>query len=154
MSKKYCCARLEQVLKQQPTCLYEDSSGYWLKTGDDMDPDSIISISNCPFCGKRLEDKPRFVEITAHEIIGAVDINDNMAQGKCPRCAVKLVDGQCMISTLNVGIPDFIGQDPNDLRGQTLSAGGPGKLVDCWKCPECGFSIAKENKTYICRKER
>lgn len=23
----------------------------------------------------------------------------------------------------------------------TMSPGGPGKLIDCWKCPECGYSI-------------
>lgn len=43
--------------------------------------------------------------------------------------------GQAMAQTLT-GIPDF----PGDQHAVTLSPGGPGRLIDCWKCRECGHS--------------
>lgn len=57
----------------------------------------------------------------------------------CPKCPDRptLIQGQALISTLVPGEPDF----PGDPMGVTLSAGGPGKLVGCWKCPECGYSV-------------
>jgi len=36
-----------------------------------------------------------------------------------------------------VGIPDFIGDD----RIVTMSYGGSGKLITCYKCPKCGHSV-------------
>ena len=36
------------------------------------------------------------------------------------------------------GIPDFIGGDV-----VTMSPGGPGRLIDCMKCVECGWSVTK-----------
>lgn len=53
----------------------------------------------------------------------------------CPRCIVPLVKGQAMASTFT-GSPDFA----SDPRAVTLSPGGPGNLVDCMKCPDCGYS--------------
>jgi hypothetical protein len=35
------------------------------------------------------------------------------------------------------GYPDFIGG-----KCVTLSPGGPGRIVTCWKCPKCGYSFA------------
>lgn len=52
----------------------------------------------------------------------------------CKKCYVPLERGQAMVSTW-VGAPDFPGG-----AVVTLSPGGPGKLVDCLKCPKCGFS--------------
>ena len=34
------------------------------------------------------------------------------------------------------GIPDFIGSK----EVVTVSPSGSGKLIECWKCPKCGYS--------------
>lgn len=57
---------------------------------------------------------------------------------KCRRCDVQMVDGLALAQTLVPGAPDFIG----DTEASTYSVGGPGELIDCWKCPSCGHSIA------------
>ena len=53
---------------------------------------------------------------------------------KCPRDGTRLERGKAMQSTLVDGSPDM---------GEvvTMYEGGPGKIVDCWKCPHCGYSI-------------
>ena len=52
----------------------------------------------------------------------------------CNRCGGEMKPGQALESTL-VGEPD-------DLGGVvTVSPGGPGKLVPCMKCAECGWSV-------------
>ena len=53
---------------------------------------------------------------------------------RCKKCQTVLQPGIAMVSTL-VGEEDDIG------GLVTLSPGGPGRLVDCNKCPECGFSV-------------
>ena len=53
---------------------------------------------------------------------------------KCNRCGGEMNPGQALESTL-VGEPD-------DMGGcVTVSPGGPGKLVPCMKCAECGWSV-------------
>ena len=59
---------------------------------------------------------------------------------RCPRCDVDLVPGQALQNTLVAGLPDFPGQ--TDIEGQTLSPGGPGRLVDVRTCPDCGYSVS------------
>ena len=51
-----------------------------------------------------------------------------------PRCGGEMKPGQALESTL-VGEPDDIG------GCVTVSPGGPGKLVPCMKCAECGWSV-------------
>ena len=52
----------------------------------------------------------------------------------CTRCGGEMKPGQALESTL-VGEPD-------DIDGcVTVSPGGPGKLVPCMKCAECGWSV-------------
>ncbi len=55
---------------------------------------------------------------------------------RCPKCNVPLVKGQAIQQTYSAGTPDF----PGETRGMTMSPGGPGKLIDCLKCPDCGWS--------------
>lgn len=55
----------------------------------------------------------------------------------CTRCKVKMKPGQAMTSTWR-GMPDFSG----DRYPVTMSPGGPGRVVRCWKCPKCGHSIS------------
>jgi DNA-directed RNA polymerase subunit RPC12/RpoP len=55
---------------------------------------------------------------------------------KCPRCKVKLKKGIAIEQTFS-GMPDFLSS--KDVV--TLSLGGSGKVINCWKCPKCGYSI-------------
>lgn len=54
----------------------------------------------------------------------------------CRRCGGPMKPGLAMGQTFRSGSPDFIG-------GQvvTMSAGGPGKLIECLKCADCGHSV-------------
>jgi hypothetical protein len=61
---------------------------------------------------------------------------------RCPKCYVTLKLGKAIAQTATAGVPDF----PGDKHASTYSAGGPGKLVDCLKCPECGWSITEKMK--------
>ena len=64
----------------------------------------------------------------------------------CPRCkAGKLRPGKAIEQTWVAGIGDFDSRE----FGITMSAGGPGKLIDCLKCDACGYSIR-----YIDRSDR
>jgi len=58
----------------------------------------------------------------------------------CLKCDIEMIPGKAIQQTVAGGIPDF----PGDKFGSTISAGGPGVLVDCWKCPDCGRSISKD----------
>lgn len=57
----------------------------------------------------------------------------------CRKCKTDMVLGIATAQTYVVGMPDF----PNDTRASTFSAGGPGKVIDCWKCPDCGHSVTQ-----------
>ena len=56
---------------------------------------------------------------------------------KCKECNIDLEDGYALQDTLT-GIPDFIGS--NEVC--TVSPGNA-KLVECKKCPLCGYSVKK-----------
>ena len=60
-----------------------------------------------------------------------------LVEHKCKKCngAMKLSKA---IEQTYTGLPDF----PNDQYPVTLSPGGTGRLVDCLKCCECGWSIS------------
>ncbi len=51
----------------------------------------------------------------------------------CQKCGGEMKPGKALAQTVT-GIPDL---------GEvvTLSPGGPGKLIDCLKCAECGHSV-------------
>lgn len=57
---------------------------------------------------------------------------------KCsrPRCNGKMSQGVAMQQTYS-GSPDFHGGEV-----VTMSPGGPGRLIGCWKCAACGWSVA------------
>lgn len=48
----------------------------------------------------------------------------------CPRCNVPMKPGIALAQTYHA-------------RGMTHYPGGPGKVVECWKCPKCGGSESK-----------
>ena len=56
---------------------------------------------------------------------------------ECIKCGEVLVEGKAIENTYT-GVGDF-----GDHDIMTVSAGGPGKLIDCLKCPSCGWSITK-----------
>ena len=56
----------------------------------------------------------------------------------CRSCKLTMYPGKALAQTLT-GSGDF--HDDDDVV--TLSPGGPGKLIDCWKCPQCGRSVEK-----------
>lgn len=56
---------------------------------------------------------------------------------ECHRCGVEMINGFAIEQTYAGGSPDF----PSDTHAVTFSAGGPGRLIPCWKCPSCGFSV-------------
>jgi len=58
----------------------------------------------------------------------------------CNKCKITMEPGIYTKQTWVPGIPDFIGDDPNTGL-QTMHAGGKGKIGQCLKCPECGYSI-------------
>ena len=55
----------------------------------------------------------------------------------CQKCNTPMVAGKALAQTFVGGMPDF----PGDTHASTFSAGGPGELIDCLKCPNCGRSI-------------
>lgn len=52
----------------------------------------------------------------------------------CRRCGAQMGNGIAMQQTYTCGSPDF---------GEcvTFSPGGPGRLIECRKCPACGWSV-------------
>ena len=55
--------------------------------------------------------------------------------GRCKPCGGEMKPGQAIAETLT-GVPDF-----PDGEVCTVSAGGPGRLIDCLKCSACGWSV-------------
>lgn len=56
----------------------------------------------------------------------------------CAKCKIPMKPSKAIKQTYVGGTPDFPGKPETIV---TMSAGGPGKLIDCLKCPECGKSI-------------
>lgn len=59
---------------------------------------------------------------------------------KCIKCGGEMMPGKCIEQTWRWH-HDFPG-DQLGQRGQTMSPSGPGKLADCLKCVECGWSVS------------
>lgn len=57
----------------------------------------------------------------------------------CRKCGGPMVPGIATGQTFTPGTPDF----PGDKTACTVSAGGPGVLIDCMKCETCGWSVTK-----------
>lgn len=54
----------------------------------------------------------------------------------CKRCGGKMKRGIAIAQTVT-GCPDFAGGPV-----VTMSLGGTGRLIRCWKCMSCGWSVA------------
>ena len=55
----------------------------------------------------------------------------------CRRCGGEMQPGIAMGQTYTAGAPDF----PADREGVTMSAGGPGVVIEARKCSACGWSV-------------
>jgi len=60
---------------------------------------------------------------------------------KCKKCGGTMKPGKAIEQTWT-GTPDF----PGDAHCVTMSPGGTGKLIDCMKCAECGWSMTSNVK--------
>lgn len=58
-------------------------------------------------------------------------------EATCRRCGGEMQPGIAMGQTYTAGAPDF----PADREGVTMSAGGPGVVIEARKCVDCGHSI-------------
>jgi hypothetical protein len=56
----------------------------------------------------------------------------------CQHCGTPMRPGLAIEQTYLVSV-DFPGEPPS--TGCTMSAGGPGTLVNCMKCSACGWSV-------------
>lgn len=59
------------------------------------------------------------------------------AKQLCRHCGGRMLPGISTDQTYVGGTPDF----PGDVRAITFSAGGPGKVIECRKCENCGWSV-------------
>lgn len=60
---------------------------------------------------------------------------------QCKRCNVPLVEGEALQNRL-AGLPDFIG-DTGREAVCTVSYSREADLIECLKCPECGYSVTR-----------
>ena len=67
--------------------------------------------------------------------LGALVESHRLQAGSCRKCG-GLMEPSKAIGQTYTGTPDFPGGEV-----VTMSPGGPGKLMDCWKCVSCGWSI-------------
>jgi hypothetical protein len=61
---------------------------------------------------------------------------------RCRRCGGPMRPGIATGQTYTGGLPDF----PGDRESITLSAGGPGVVIDCDKCADCGWSVTRRRR--------
>jgi hypothetical protein len=60
----------------------------------------------------------------------------------CRKCNVEMQPGVALGQTFVGGMPDF----PGEAHSTTFSPGGPGKMIDCLKCPKCGRSVTRKEE--------
>lgn len=58
----------------------------------------------------------------------------------CKYCGHKMRLGIAIAQTFS-GAPDFAGGSV-----VTISPGGPGRLCECLKCPQCGYSVTNDTE--------
>lgn len=72
---------------------------------------------------------------------GATDLTtDALKQPTCRKCGGTMQPGHALGQTYTSGTPDDLGATD----GQTMSVGGPGVLIDCRKCEDCGWSVTAD----------
>jgi len=68
---------------------------------------------------------------------------------KCKRCLeIELQEGLVLVEIFRPGADDFFNQGPDSLLGRTMVPSGQSRLVQCLKCPNCGYSLINRNVMY------
>ena len=77
-----------------------------------------------------------YESLSIYDVIeaGIKEVQKQMREN-CRKCDGKMLPGKALRETL-AGMADFHGGEV-----VTVSPGGPGKLVDCLKCTQCGWSV-------------
>lgn len=88
-------------------------------------------LAGCENTQKELAEKP---PVEPEEVYSP---NTIIVDDKCRKCAGQMRDGKAISQTFT-GTPDF-----SNGEVVTLSPGGSGKMVDCMKCEDCGWSVPK-----------
>lgn len=70
---------------------------------------------------------------------------ERLVRDGCPNCGNTVFKPGIAIRNTFTGIPDF----PGDKYAVTVSPGGPGRMTDCWKCCQCGYSVSMIANTKI-----
>lgn len=66
-----------------------------------------------------------------------IRLNRALGIEQCKKCGADMQNGVAIGQTFT-GLPDFF-----DGVVCTISPGGSGKIIECKKCPECGWSVTK-----------
>lgn len=84
-----------------------------------------------------IPDTPEQRALIAEMNAKAEAMNLTVIEDVCRKCGGTMRRGIAMGQTYTAGTPDF----PSDKEAVTFSAGGPGVIVDCLKCEDCGWSL-------------
>jgi Zn ribbon nucleic-acid-binding protein len=76
-------------------------------------------------------------QLRAIEAVICAPPHDQIQIKSCRHCGGEMRPGIAMGQTYTAGAPDF----PGDHHGSTMSAGGPGVVIEARKCVDCGHSI-------------
>lgn len=78
-----------------------------------------------------------------------------MSDKQCPKCYVELIPSKALQNAWVGGLESGSCRQSlnmNDFEiGDTITRNGDTHLIDCLKCPACGYSITAENKDPLCR---
>lgn len=61
-----------------------------------------------------------------------------LTEPHCKKCGTMMVEGIALTETWVAAYDDFVGAEI-----VTMSPGGPGWQIDCYKCPACGWSMTR-----------
>lgn len=105
-------------------------------------------------CSKNPEPCPNLLaECIASGQVSAAQIERHRAAGELTShfriCNSAMTASKAIAQTFTSGLPDFPGQK----YGITFSPGGPGKLIDCLKCQECGWSVTNPKEAESSQKD-
>ena len=76
-------------------------------------------------------------QLRAIETVICAPPHDQIQIKSCRHCGGEMRPGIAMGQTYTAGAPDF----PGDREGVTMSAGGPGVVIEARKCSACGWSV-------------
>ena len=76
-------------------------------------------------------------QLRAIKAVICAPAHDQIPIKSCRRCGGEMRPGIAMGQTYTAGAPDF----PGDRHGSTMSADGPGVVIEVRKCADCGWSV-------------